>query len=241
MKIMKLKHITFTGVDEKTNINELKEIQKKYPLAEFGILTSYHWYDNGNRYLNPELIKNIDRKRELNLSLHLCGSAAHDASVKEWEKIDELVFDCLDVFKRVQLNLSERSDNPDFCWIPLVIGQELIVQQKSSDIDLFTSTLDKWKFGTFHHIDNISVLLDDSGGRGIDSDIHVLKGNYKVGYAGGIKPDNVEGKLSYLLENKDVGDFWIDMESGVRTDDWFDTNKVVDVLEKCYKYINNIK
>ena len=40
-------------------------------------------------------------------------------------------------------------------------------------------------------------------------------------------------KLTFLMENEQVGDFWIDMESGVRTDDWFDLDKVTKVLETC--------
>ena len=40
---MKLKHITFTGIDARTDLQELQDIQRQYPLAEFGVLTSYHW------------------------------------------------------------------------------------------------------------------------------------------------------------------------------------------------------
>lgn len=36
----RLKHITFTGVDEKTDLKVLKEIQMQYPIAEFGVLAS---------------------------------------------------------------------------------------------------------------------------------------------------------------------------------------------------------
>lgn len=240
---MKLKHITFTGVDAMTDISDLKEIQKEYPIAEFGVLTSYNWIDNGNRYLNPAFMSNLYGFGG-NLSLHICGSAAHDATCKKWEDIDELTFGCLHLFKRVQLNVSGRKDNPKYCWIPLVIGQELIVQQKGvENITLFEETVKHWTEKPFMHRDTISVLLDASGGRGIDTPIQVLKGNYKVGYAGGINPDNVAEKLHYLLTNPDVGDFWIDMESGVRTDDWFDVNKVLRVLAICKEVIRdcNIK
>jgi hypothetical protein len=43
------------------------------------------------------------------------------------------------------------------------------------------------------------------------------------------------------MENEQVGDFWIDMESGVRTDDWFDIDKVRRVLEICEPIINKYK
>lgn len=36
---MRLKHITFTGIDAKTDIKALQEIQLEFPLVEFGVLT----------------------------------------------------------------------------------------------------------------------------------------------------------------------------------------------------------
>lgn len=124
----RLKHITFTGIDEKTDIKDLCEIHKEFKFAEFAVLTSYHWNENGNRYFNPDLIHKL-RGRRLNLSLHVCGSAAHDAAIGKWDKIDNLIDDGLDIFKRVQINIANRNDNPQFCWIPIVLGQELIIQE----------------------------------------------------------------------------------------------------------------
>lgn len=40
---MKLTKVTFTGVDEKTDLDHLQEIGKKYPYVEFGVLMSYNW------------------------------------------------------------------------------------------------------------------------------------------------------------------------------------------------------
>lgn len=238
---MRLKHITFTGVDARTDINRLREIQEQYPIVEFGVLTSCHWHENGNRYLNPRLM-NALRGNGLRLSLHICGRAAHDAAVKDWEKIDALTLGNLDIFERVQLNLSGRKDNPAFCWIPLVIGQELIVQQKGcNDLTLYENTMKHWMERPFLHRDVISVLLDASGGRGIDTLIDNLETKEKVGYAGGISPDNVEEKLKFLMSHVTMGDFWIDMESGVRTDDWFDLDKVERVLRICHPIIEQHK
>lgn len=235
---MNLKHITFTGIDWRTSLNALLEIQRQNPIVEFGVLTSYHWNENGNRYLCPDIIRGL-RGRGLNLSLHLCGSAAHDAAIGEWEKIDNFLLGSLDIFKRVQLNISSRKDNPEYCKIPLVIGQELIVQQHDvDDMPIYEATVKKWSERPFSHRDTISVLLDASGGRGIDTQLKVLPSSGKVGYAGGFNPDNVGDKLAFLLQNVRTGEFWIDMESGVRTDDWFDTNKVIRVLDICKEVIS---
>ena len=239
---MRLKHITFTGIDAKTDIQDMIDIQREFPIAEFGVLTSYHWNENGNRYLDPQLLFNL-RGQGLNLALHICGTAAHDAALGKWEYIDETIFAPsapvgIELFKRVQLNLAERKDNPDYCWIPLIIGQELIVQQRAElELPLFENTLKKWKAGPFPHRDTISALLDSSGGRGLDTPLRVWPSSGKIGYAGGISSDNVADKLAFLMENEQVGDCWIDMESGVRTDDWFDIDKVWKVLEICQPII----
>jgi len=237
MEDLRLKHITFTGVDAKTDINHLQEIQKKYPIAEFGVLTSYHWDENGNRYLDPKLIERLERYN-LNLSLHICGTAAHDAAIGNWEKVDFFVKDMLHIFGRVQLNVSTQRNNPKYVHVPLVIGQEVIIQTKDvNDTSLFQNTLDKWYYPSYKW----SMLLDASGGRGIDTGIGIFKSLNKIGYAGGINPDNVADKLRFLLENVDMGEFWIDMESGVRTDDWFDLDKVENVLKTCEKVINEFR
>lgn len=243
---MRLQHITFTGIDDNTDIKALTEIQREFPIAEFGVLTSYHWYENGNRYLDPLIINEL-RGNGLNLALHVCGSAAHDAALGKWKHIDETIFEPstpvgIELFKRIQLNLAERNDNPKFCCIPLIIGQELIVQQRAElELPLFENTLKKWKERPFPHRDTISALLDSSGGRGIDTPLKVWPSSGKIGYAGGFNPDNVEEKLTFLMSHVTQGTFWIDMESGVRTDDWFDIDKVYKVLQICKPIIEKYK
>lgn len=233
---MKLKHITFTGIDAKTDIQDLIDIQREYPILEFGVLMSYHWYENGNRYLNPQLLGNL-WGQSLNLALHVCGRAASDASDGFWNRINLHLAGNLGLFKRVQVNIAGRTDVPYRLASPPTVHTEVIIQQKGiNDIEFFERS--KWM--------NTSVLLDASGGRGIDTPIEILPNllhggisDYKVGYAGGINPDNVAEKLTFLMENEQVGDFWIDMESGVRTDDWFDTTKVRQVLTICREVIND--
>ncbi len=222
---MSLKHITFTGIDAKTDLKTLKEVQKQYPIAEFGVLMSYHWYENGNRYLDPAFIDAF-RGTSLNLSLHVCGTAAHDAAIGIFGAVDDAINGNLEIFNRIQLNIANHKNNPKYCWMAPFKYQEVIIQQRNiHELDLFTCTTEVW-------LEPFSVLLDASGGRGVDTPIEILNGNYKVGYAGGFNPDNVGEKLSYLMDNV-KGDFWIDMESGVRTNDWFDLEKVVKVLEIC--------
>ena len=231
MKLAHLCHITFTGIDARTDVRALHEIQREFPIAEFGVLVSNHWKENGNRFLDPKLIGCLRRRqneKRLNLALHICGSAAHDAANGHWDKVDEqLTLFRLGLFQRIQLNIAGRKDNPVRVVPPAFPNQEIIIQQKSIyDMDLYLKTKKVYPFP-------FSVLLDASGGQGIDTPIMAVGDpHHKVGYAGGFNPDNVADKLSYLLEH-DTYDFWIDMETGVRTDGWFDLDKVVKVLKIC--------
>lgn len=230
---MRLRHITFTGIDARTDLLELQAIHQKYPIAEFGVLTSYHWYENGNRYPNPQFLPNL-YGLGLNLSLHVCGSAAHDAMKGAWNRINHHTIGYLymGLFQRVQLNVANREDNPDrLASIPPYCRAEVIIQQRPGDEALFEHS--HW-VGTIRKPQClVSMLIDGSGGQGIDSPISIYPSAYKIGYGGGINPNNVADKLTYLFENGGDGEFWIDMESGVRTDDWLDLDKVRQVLEIC--------
>lgn len=232
---MRLKHITFTGIDSKTDIEALQEIQRQYPIAEFGVLTSYHWHENGNRYLDPQLLCNL-RGRKLNLALHICGSAAHDAAGGYWNRIRFHTQDCMWFFNRVQLNVANRTDNPRRMASTPNRKTELIIQQRPNDTVLYENS--KW-LGCDED-GGVSMLLDASGGLGIDTPITLYPSDGKIGYAGGFNSDNVGNKLAYLMENVRQGEFWIDMESGVRTDDWFDLDKVRRVLAICNEVIRDL-
>lgn len=234
---MKLQHITFTGIDGKTDLRELLEIQQKYPIVEFGVLVAKNWRENGNRYFNPSYLKSLEKNR-LNLSAHLCGSIARAAVSGDWEPYREWAKSYPYFFQRCQINISLSKSNPEKFEIygGAHSFNEIILQQK----DIRHTRLFMNSCNTKKGEPKVSVLLDASGGQGIDTNIEVLEGNFKVGYAGGINPDNVYEKLKYLLTNKKVGNFWIDMESGVRTDDWFDTNKVCRVLKEYERVISEI-
>lgn len=227
---MKLKTITFTGVDEYTDINKLIEIQEKYPYVEFGILLSENWNTNDERCPNPKILENYKDKK-LNLSGHLCGKIAREAIRNNFEPAVELCNGYFNIFKRCQLNIATNQKNPKILNIDIPDTlEELIIQQKSSnECDLFLSGLPNNK---------LTVLLDASGGKGIDTPIEVLNVQSKVGYAGGISIDNVISKIDYLENNNDVHSYWIDMESSVRTKNIFDIEKVIEIINKVEQYFN---
>lgn len=228
---MKLTSITFTGIDERTDLDRVREISEKYPYVEWGVLLSYHWQENDNRYPNPALLEKLEYGR-LRLSAHLCGQMARDVADGETRKMYETINWNFDIFRRCQLNTNVsarykelRSMRPfDRCL------DEVIMQMTNKE------ALRSWLRYTEKPLPHVSYLLDESGGRGINTPIDIFDDdpNIRVGYAGGMNHDNVGDKLRHLLDHRSYADFWIDMESGVRdADDWLDLNKVEQVLKVC--------
>lgn len=225
---MRLQQVTFTGIDGRTDLGRLWELQQEFPFVEWGVLCSQNWQPK-NRYFNPSYLGAL--RRGLNLSVHLCGAIARAAVKGDWSLFREWAKGDWDIFSRCQLNVSVNKNNPRVFYYEgdAEVFDEVILQQRSADnCDLFLQSKGS----------HISALLDASGGHGIDTPICVLDSPYKIGYAGGFNPSNVEEKLRFLFENIHQGSFWIDMESGVRTDDWFDLDKVQAVLTICKQVIS---
>ena len=224
METRKLKCVTFTGIDGWTDIDELEVIQNQYPMVEFGVLLSKNWHENGMRYYNPNALRRLAHTG-LNLSCHLCGSIAREAVRNNFEPAIDLCKGYFDIFKRCQLNIAGYANNPEKLVLDVPDSlEEVIIQQKSIE------NIGLWKSGLPNP--KLSVLLDASGGRGIDTPIRVLDTPLKVGYAGGISVENVVEKVRFLEDSPLVRSYWIDMESSVRTNDVFDVNKVWHVLDE---------
>jgi phosphoribosylanthranilate isomerase len=75
-----------------------------------------------------------------------------------------------------------------------------------------------------------SVLFDPSGGTGkLPSEWPSTPAGCPVGFAGGISPDNVREVIQAIGPREYP--WWIDMETGVRTDNKLDLEKVSRVLD----------
>ena len=233
---MKLTNITFTGIDMSIDIKRLFKIQQKYPIAEFGVLVSFNSASNGNRYPDMDLFDSTFW-HEINLSMHVCGKAADCILQGQWWKAALLAKDNEHKFRRMQLNIANRTPNLAApINLPYYI-KELIIQQK--DIN---------KFGQYSQIlsnaedkNKISVLIDPSGGTGKYQPIKIPEGIKKFGCAGGLNHYNIGNVLEKLLTTPGNQEFWLDMETSVRTNEWFDLDKVEMILEICQDVINKHK
>lgn len=224
---MKLKYVTITGVDERTDLDRLQELGQKYPFAEFGVLLSYDWSVNGHRFPHTDILRAL-KGRGLNLSAHFCGKMAIDVMNHDLFKVYNVGKGYLDIFRRCQLNLNASGHFDELRKVrPFLNIEEIIIQMH------YPEFLERFLEGELPN--RASYLLDASAGRGIDTPIRIVTHpNVHVGYAGGISPDNVETKLRTLLDHESDDVFWIDMETLVRTEDeWLDLDKVERVLSIC--------
>ena len=221
-----LNRVTFTGVDDRTNVNDLVDLTKRFPFVEFGVLISKGNTNRSvvNRYPNATIFKKLKNKG-LNLSCHLCGSVARNIVKKDdWNEFYNIFGKEIDIFNRFQLNVSDVkhfSENIDF-----PSDRNFIIQLKNN-----LSLYDKYK-----DLPNVFGFQDNSGGLGKFENNWMDSDRY-FGYAGGLNIDNVESVIRdlYVINN---ADFWIDMETSVRTFDWFDTYKCEQILKVCEPYVN---
>ena len=74
---MNLTHITFTGIDERTDLDRVERISEQHPYVEWGILLSYHWWENGNRYPNPKILDRLEHRGPLGAHGVAVGGVLH--------------------------------------------------------------------------------------------------------------------------------------------------------------------
>lgn len=220
---MKLQYCSITGADDAVNTADLLDIAAQYPFVEWAILLlpakagtprfpSRAWIDGFAATCG-----------HLNTAMHLCGEA-----LLGFVAGNEDILSAMSAFKRIQLNLKFGDVEGKYSQADLIARvqsmpeKQFIIQygkDKQSLLPLLKDT------------PNHAVLFDESAGRGINPDSWdaPLDGHF-CGYAGGLNPNNLQRNLETIQKVADGQTTWIDMETGVRTDDTFDLEKVKSVL-----------
>lgn len=90
-----LKHITLTGIDDKTDIKELVRLQKQYPLVEFGVLLSWSRQGSERRYPSFQTIKAFN---EVNLDHPDCPYKSTLEYVSQPDPDGNLCLRCKEIF-----------------------------------------------------------------------------------------------------------------------------------------------
>ena len=213
--VLPMMTVTFTGIDERTDLKKCEELCADYPI-EFGILFGAN--RQKNRYPNRDFVKEAVCA-DIMYAYHLCNEYSNWA-INGYYVLDLPVNPAI---QRIQVNSSIYND------------EGLKTFQKKVNCPVLV----QWRKPVFPEEaigKNIHYVYDCSGGRGIyNPDEKWPQQNFnnngslgRVGYAGGINPDNVLDVLSKI----DAYEFWIDMETGVRDDDdWFSIEKCRKVCE----------
>jgi len=167
---MKIKYVTLTGADDKTNIEDMILLSKKYPFVEWGILFSKS-KQGVERYPSSNWINLLQKSVGINLSAHLCGKLVSnflncDLNLKQFE-----------MFNRIQLNLFKKSvskvcSSNDFLCSVNKTEKPIIVGGNYEDV-----ALNNFSF---------NPLFDSSGGNGVSPKKWIKPfGNVFCGYACG--------------------------------------------------------
>jgi phosphoribosylanthranilate isomerase len=259
---MEIFKMTFTGADDSISPSLLAKIAKQYPFIEFGILTKNKIWERAlfstypfrkEKYPSSSWIESLVglfsiENLNKHLSLHICPPFTY-----EIEDINEL--NELGGFSRVQLNA-----NPARLKIKIptfsadqsygVREKQIILQFNGEDVEnlyldsmkSFNRTCAHYKHQPIHGNIPIVGLFDLSGGQGKlppEWRKPFYNFSYKtlIGYAGGLNPDNLEENIEKIEEVAGDNYVWLDMETGCRTNNAFDLQKV----ELCCEIIANYK
>jgi hypothetical protein len=225
---MIINRVTLTGADDKTSIGELKKLQKKYPYVEWGILIA----SNPGKSKQPTDKYIMELKDSgLKLSLHMCNEHAKGILT------DGILDIKYDFFDRYQLNFNFNHTDHDLNHYSKLINKfknkNFILQTNFSN-ELFIDKIIENNKTT-----NTHILYDSSGGRGVE--IKQIKSPYKniyTGYSGGINPDNIDDICKQITFHKKDDRVWIDIQTGARTNNEFDLEKVTKMLKIVDKHIN---
>lgn len=234
-----LRTVTITGADDKTDVNDLLALSRRYPFVEWAILIGSQ--DGTPRFPTNNWIRNLadlnaakssdPHVPAMSLSLHVCGKYLRRIAEGR-PKFDELT-PFLRQFQRVQLNWHGTDVGPiggklqdafvllaAGLWSPCVIFQ-----------------MDGVNDGLITSLDGLLAchgLFDTSHGAGVLPDSWpARKPNYYCGWAGGLGPDNLELALPRIHEAAAGEPYWVDMETRVRTDD--DARLDLGKVEQCLK------
>lgn len=220
--------VTFTGIDDKTDLSVLKELADKYDWIEFGILISLNNTNTEtvNRFPSWQTIDKAI-KLGLPLSCHICGSLARNY-IKTGDFTDIKSFlgkTRIKAFRRFQFNINGFYDYKVF---KIEDNIEIIIQVNGAE---------SWRYYQEMLLlngDKVSMLSDKSGGRGkIDTFDFVADYDEYIGFAGGISKDNIMYILGYIDgRNEKKLHYWVDMESSLRQDDWFSVDIVKEICNE---------
>ena len=222
-----LEILTFTGIDERTGLEEIREISARYPRAEFAVLVGSQT-GQGNPLFPPwETVRQLRNLGPgVRTAIHLCGSNARQAAGEETLS-NSLQLLCAG-FGRIQVNLHPDGDDPRRVEVQTAGIKRFAERTGTGSVIL--QHRGPWETIPVEHV-RIEYLFDLSEGSGQEGFEHwpPPPAGRRVGYAGGLGPHNIRRALEFLGQHPEAP-VWLDMERNIRTEDyWLDLGKVREV------------
>lgn len=211
--------VTLTGADERTDLDALAELALQHPDLEVGLLYS-ETPEGRPRYPSLSWIERAVDRLPDRCALHVCGSGARAALM-----VGELS-SLVPKLHRVQVNGRIHPDEIHALArrAPILITQWQLGRDSHDFEDAVARAQES---DGFRH----QWLVDGSGGRGVAPDVWSKPMTRRsVGFAGGLGPGSLAAALPKINAASD-GITWIDMESSLRTNDWFDLSLCRAALE----------
>ncbi|MDF2435385.1 MAG: hypothetical protein JWP44_5016 [Mucilaginibacter sp.] len=247
---------SFNGIDEFTDIDRVYELSQRFPFIEWGILYSLTRSEDDREIRYPsynfiwDLLEDSALYGEaLYPALHLCGKAARDFLLEDDVPFSPLVYDVDRI--QINVNLKELDIQPFFALRRLMSTypfRSFIIQYNDNNKNIIDDPINRQFMIRFN---SIHILKDASCGNGIlteDTSIPDSCSFSPIGFAGGLDPENISTAFPRIYNSviaanvegaNDNKMFWIDMESGVRTNDKFDLDKVEAVASYVDSYIKS--
>ena len=224
--------ITFTGIDARTDLAEVKSLAHEYPWAEFGVLIGSHTGKEDLGIFPPLDVAKALGDMEIMSALHLCGKWARTVAGEDSTAADRTyIYELSHAFDRVQVNLHGDEINSSMVnvrerhirhFANYTDASRVILQHRGEWMDI----------PTCHP--KVEYLFDLSEGRGLASFSEwpdPPENGSRVGYAGGLGPHNIQKAIEFAETNANAP-IWFDMEGRIRTDGHFDLAKVRSVCEQ---------
>lgn len=218
---MKLKYVAITGADDGVSVDDLNAVARDHSFVEWALL--YMPERAGQKRFPSEkwIADFTTHYKGTHRAMHLCGGAFLDFSVGKTPA-------AMKGFKRIQLNLE--FGNVEGQYDPQKLMAQIAAHPEHEFVIQYTEKR-KSLLPALEKIQNHALLFDGSAGSGVLPGVWPapLTGHF-CGYAGGLQPENIEENIDKIARAAGDRETWIDMESGVRTDDKFDLAKVRQVL-----------
>lgn len=211
--------VTFTGIDDAALVKGMRELGRRYPV-EWGVLIDPH--RKGSPLFPDARVVDAFRRCGVRLCAHICGELARRIAAGTSPSLN------LAGFSRIQINHGRSGAS----HVVVRAVSRYAARHGVRGVLQCNGPFPSASLG-------VDWLYDVSFGEGVQPANYppIRNDSPFCGVSGGIGPDTVGPLLRNRLDVADGVAYWIDMESGVRTQGAFDLEKCEAVCRTVYDQV----